>query len=72
MKRKLLTALMTLTLVCGFTIHASAGWFFGKKQHHEHGWSDGKCAYIRHYYEERFFGFTVGTGYEDEKVGCIE
>lgn len=72
MKRKLLTALMTLTLVCGFTIHASAGWFFGKKEHHQFAWNDGKCAYIRHYYEQRFFGFTMYTDYYDEEIACID
>ena len=72
MKRKLLTALMTLTLVCGFTIHASAGWYFGKHYHHEYIYSDGNCVYIIKVYEKRFFGFTTGTTEDAIKVGCIQ
>ncbi|MDB9482296.1 hypothetical protein PN476_06655 [Dolichospermum circinale CS-537/05] len=72
MKKKIAIGALVLALVITSVSPASAGWFFGKKQYHEHAWSDGKCAYIRHYYETRFFGFTTGTGYYDEKVGCID
>ncbi|MCG9900929.1 MAG: hypothetical protein MH132_13075 [Hydrotalea sp.] len=72
MKKKIAISALVMVLTIGSVSTASAGWFFGKKQYHEESWSDGKCVYIRHYYETRFFGFTTGAGYYDEKVGCID
>lgn len=71
MKKNLLFLALVCTLVLGSTNQAYAGWFFGKKQYREDAFTYGDCVYIRHYYEHRFFGFTVGElFFEDELVSC--
>ncbi|WP_168199366.1 hypothetical protein [Pedobacter aquae] len=64
---------MTFLIMSTSVSQAKAGWLFGKHEYHEGAWSDGNCAYIRHYYTNRFFGFDVGDGgYYDETVACVD
>lgn len=67
MKKAILSAVFCLTLIA-----ANAGQFFGKYEYKAIAMNEGDCMYIRHYYQSRFFGFSMGTGYWDENIsgGC--
>jgi hypothetical protein len=64
MKKQFMIFCFALTFVLTSVKSAEAGWLFGKHQYHEGAWSDGNCAYIRHYYKHRFFGFDVAEGFK--------